>query len=122
MKKTVSIILIIIAIFTFTGCGNTNKVKDESIDIEIVNNKVEKVKEYTDTLFIKHMESEHVSTYKIKQTHYGFITDDPLIILVGYEYVVDNSEYLYGYKLKLNDNSTFTLIEESESIGKFIMR
>lgn len=60
--------------------------------------------------------------YEITQTNYGFITGNTVVFAIGYQYMVDESEFLYGYKLELDENQTFTLLEEGESVGEYIMR
>lgn len=67
------------------------------------------------------LKEQEITDYEIEETNYGFITDDPVIFIAGYRYICDGSEEVYGYKLRMNDDQTFSVIEEGVQVGKFIM-
>lgn len=60
---------------------------------------VEKAKEYAEQIFHEYLNTQNVTNYEITQTNYGFITGGPVVFIIGYQYTVDDSEFLYGYKL-----------------------
>lgn len=122
MKKLIILWMTFVVVMSLAGCNRPDKTQDDKADMQFVADMVEKSKDYADSLFHEQLSNESESDYEIAQINYGFITDDPLIFIIGYEYTIDHSEYLYGYKLRLNEDLTFTVIEEGESIGEFIMR
>ena len=122
MKKLIVLLMALVMTTALIGCNNSDAVTDDSANIQIAADMVEKAKEYTDPLFNEYLNNQSIMDYEITYTNYGFITGDPVVFIVGYQYTVDDSEFLYGYKLGLNENQTFTVLEESEAVGEFIMK
>lgn len=77
---------------------------------------------YTQQLLESMLAEQGITEYQIEQTSGGFITDDPPVFITGYRYTHDGKEAVYGYKLSLNeDGKTFTVLEESEEAGEFVV-
>lgn len=122
MKKFIVLLATLVMAFALVSCNNSDVATDDNVNIQMATDMVEKAKEYVEPLFHEYLDSQSVTDYEITQTNYGFITDDPVVFIIGYQYTVDDSEFLYGYKLKLNENQTFTVLEEGKSVCEFIMR
>lgn len=122
MKKLIVLLATLVMVVVLVGCNNSDVTIDDSIDMQITTDMVEKAKEYADPLFHEYLNNQNITDYEITQTNYGFITGDPAIFIIGYQYTVDDSEFLYGYKLELNENQTFSVLGESEFVGEFTIR
>ena len=72
------------------------------------------------TLVDEMLKQSGVKSYEIELTAGGFITDDPLIYLVAYQYHYNDKNEVYGYKLQ-QVNSGFTVLEEGSEVGMFII-
>ncbi len=122
MKRIFVLLMTLVMVLALVGCNHWDVATEDGADMQIAADMTEKAKEYTAPLFREYLKKQSVVDYEITQTNYGFITGNPVVFVVGYQYIVDDSEFLYGYKLKLNENQTFTLLEEGESVGEFILR
>ena len=122
MKKLIVLLATLVMLVVLVGCNNSDVAIDDSIDMQIAADMVEKAKEYANSLFHEYLNNQNVTDYEITQTNYGFITGDPVVFIIGYQYTVDDSEFLYGYKLELNENQTFSVLGEGEFVGEFAMR
>ncbi len=122
MKKIFVLLMTLGMVLTLAGCNPRDKATEDDAGMQIAADMSEKAKEYAAPLFLEYLKKQGVADYEITQTNFGFLTGDPVVFVVGYQYVVEDSEFLYGYKLKLNENQTFTLLEEGQSVGEFIFR
>ena len=122
MKKLIVLLATLVMVVVLVGCNNSDVTIDDSIDMQITTDMVEKAKEYADPLFHEYLNNQNITDYEITQTNYGFITGDPVIFIIGYQYTVDDFEFLYGYKLELNENQTFSVLGEGEFVGEFTIR
>ncbi len=122
MKKLIVLLTPLVMVVVLVGCNNSDVPIDDSIDMQIVADTVENAKEYSNQLFYEYLNNQDITDYEITQTNYGFITGDPVVFIIGYQYTVDDSEFLYGYKLELNENQTFSVLGEGEFIGEFAIR
>lgn len=120
MKKLIAIFMAVVMVMSFVGCNRSDNSQDSNSDVDIAA-MTEKSKNYADALFQEHLNRESEGDYEIEHTYYGFITNDPLVFIIGYEYTIDGTQYVYGYKLGLNENLTFNVIEEGKSIGEFVV-
>ena len=122
MKKT--ILLLLVMILTFAGCGNQTLAENavnEDAPIQTVYDDSRRAEEYAKKLFVAMLEEKGITDYEIKQTNGGFLTDDPVVYIAGYCYTYGGTEAVYGYKLTMNDDHTFSILEEGTETGKFIM-
>ena len=79
-----------------------------------------KAEAYASERFTSMLLEEGISQYEILLTTGGFITDDPLVYIAGYQYRYDGKEAVYGYKLQLNDDgATFAVLEGGVEAGEF---
>ncbi len=122
MKRVFVLLSILVIGLTFVACNPSDVVGDDRSDIQIVDDVFERAKEYTAPLFREYLINQKIVDYEITQTNYGVITEEPAIFVVGYQYIVDGTELLYGYKLKLNDNRSFVVLTEGKAVGEFLMR
>ena len=120
MKKLLVLLMVLVMVVSLLGCNRSDNSQDLNSNVDIAA-MTEKSKNFADALFQEHLNSESEGDYEIEHTSYGFIISDPLAFMIGYEYTVDGTQYVYGYKLGLNENLTFNVIEEGESVGKFVL-
>lgn len=120
-RYTITLLLGLVMLISLVGCDNTDDSNDNSVDMQFVSEMVEESKKYADKCFEKHLSNKNQTKYEIKHSNYGFISYNPMVFAVGYEYIVDDSQYLYGYKLILNDDLSFSVIGEGETAAEFIM-
>ena len=66
-----------------------------------------------------YFEEKDISEYSIDLTSHGFVTDDPLIYIVGYRYTYNGQTTTYGYKMHQTEEG-FAVIEEGVEVGEFI--
>ncbi len=121
MKKIISLVLVLTVVLIFAGCESAESVSDNEDGLQAVSDLSVKAKEYTDVLFDEMLKEQGITDYDITSANYGFITDDPIVFFVGYEYSVNGSDSIYGYKLTINDGLMFEVAEEGPSIGEFAM-
>lgn len=123
MKKLHCLLMVFIMTILLTGCSNlVDKKADNDAGLQIAFDISKKAEEYTQQLLHAHLKEQGVEDYSITQTHRGFITDNPVVFIVGYQYTLDSSESYYGYKLALDEDQPFTVLEEGIPVGEFIMK
>ena len=103
---------------TWPGWHTDQQAQETHAGMQAATDTVEKAKAWTDTLFQERMDGQD---YEITRTNAGFLTQDPPVFMVGYVYIVGDTESVYGYQLHLNEDETFTVVEEGETAAALIM-
>lgn len=132
MKKNAAWIFLAITLASaVAGCGNrmpsstspNNSTDGTYVDMQKVYDLSVEAEAYTHKLFEAMLSEKGISQYEITLTSGGFITNDPLIFIAGYQYTYDETDDVYGYKLSLNEDGTsFTVLEEGVDVGEFVLR
>ena len=127
MKKTVSLVLVLMMVMTFAGCRNSSEATeelpvDDNQGTQLISDMSVKAKEYANQLLETMLKDKGAADYQITQSNSGFLTGDRVVFLVGFQYTRDGAETVYGYKLAVNEDLTFTVMEEGTSTGEFIMQ
>lgn len=117
MKKG-TITLAVMSALTLTGCIFQANQPDNSVAQVIYDTSLE-AKKFADALFEGMVEEKDISEYSIDLTSHGFVTDDPLIYIVGYRYTYNGQTTTYGYKMHQTEEG-FAVIEEGVEVGEFI--
>ena len=123
MKKLFILLIVFAMAFSLVGCNNlASENTGNNSGMQMAFDMSKKAGEYTQQLFRAHLEEQGVTNYTLTQINRGFITDNPVVFIVGYQYAIDDSESFYGYKLSWDKEQTFTVLEEGVSVSEFIMK
>lgn len=128
MKKILSLVFVLVMVLTFAGCKSAKSSSNDEQELQasglgMATDLSGKAREYTDVLFDEMLKEQGITDYDITRTNYGFITEDPVVFIVGYEYSINgnDSDNIYGYKLTVNDGLMFHVTEEGPSVAQCVM-
>lgn len=121
MKKTLGILIILICIFTCAGCSSKTTAEQSNGGFQLAYDTSERAKEWGETLLSKRLAGQNIENYKIEHTAYGFITDEPPVFIVAFQYSYGNENDIYGYRFQLNDKEEFTVNDEGAETAKVIL-
>ena len=124
-KLLLSGLLLLLSIM-FVGCTNNNSTQRNTAEnqeaIQQISDYSSKAEEFTHALFVDKLSKEQISDYEIVSSQNGFITSDPPIYIVAYEYTYKSTNHIYGYKLTQTESGSFMVLDEGEEIGSFILQ
>lgn len=106
-------------LLSFGGCGENPTGSWQSRQSEVPQLGIEEVRACTDELLKEMLAQKGITDYEIENASLGFITDDPVIYIVGYCYHYSGGTQTYGYKLHRNGQE-FSVIEEGTEVGEFM--
>ncbi|MCM1191730.1 MAG: hypothetical protein NC123_09675 [Butyrivibrio sp.] len=120
MKKVCAVMMTVL-IFSLSACMSKEDTDTSSnTGIQLVFDKSVEASAFTDSLLEEMLNQKGITDYNIKLTSGGFITDDPIIYIVGYRFTYDGTTEVYGYKLSLAEGG-YAVLEEGREIGAFIV-
>lgn len=125
MKKIICIILGCMICFVLTGCMSR---LDDSTEVEaaavvqVLADRSHAAKEFAIPLFTEYMQTQKIVDYTIEQISAGFETDEvnENIYMVGFLYRADGNTGKYGYKIRIDDNSICSVLDEGIEIAEFV--
>ena len=121
MRKSLLAVAAMVFLLSLGGCSPQQMPSTElDMGVQAAFDNSFVAREFTDELLDEMLKQSGVKSYEIELTAGGFITDDPLIYLVAYQYHYNDKNEVYGYKLQ-QVNSTFTVLEEGSEVGMFII-
>lgn len=126
--KNAIITLALILLTVLTGCsGTAGSASLSSADAAHSDSAMQMAydtsldaRSFADGLLEAMLTKQGITDYTIDMTSGGFITNDPIIYTVGYQYTHNGQTEVYGYKLKQSKGS-FTVIAEGTEIGEFMV-
>ena len=117
--KEKALALVALSAFVLSGCSAEKDGDVSSKWMQAAYDTSLEAREYTDALLAGMLEEIGVTYYDIELTSGGFITDAPVVYIVGYRYSYGDITETYGYKLRKTE-SGFSVLEESREIGAVI--
>lgn len=77
---------------------------------------------FTDGILEETLSKQGITDYTIDEAAGGFITDDPIVYMIGYRYTHNGNGQteVYGYKLRQSEVG-FTVIAEGTEIGEVMI-
>lgn len=118
--------LLLLLSIMFVGCANHNSTKGNTTGnqevIQQISDYSSKAEEFAHALFVDKLSKEQIEDYEIVSSTNGFITSEPPVYVVAYEYTYNSTNHIYGYKLTQTESGSFLVLEEGEEIGLFIIQ
>ena len=126
-KKILGLILPILGIailvpikFLFLPINGTSDFLDLSEDssgFQVAYDNSYAIKQFAETSFEEKMGGQE---YEIINTAYGFVVSDEFYYVVGFQYEHEKQIGQYGYKIFIDEQGTYRIIEESSAVASFI--